>query len=114
MPSSPTPHQRKKQNMKRDEALNYVAYVVDDAGMGGRLEETQHHVVRAGLDLGCGHHKYSSRLVGWECGNEPIFVAVHSHLDVKVEDDEAESIAAEYLVEIGSFVAPLRCADYIL
>lgn len=108
--------------MTREDAIPYVAYVVDDAGCGRPLGADMHAAVRPGNrgrlltdtrtdpDSLC----YPSRLVGWQCGFEPLFVAVHSYLDVKVADDDAEDMAREYLEEIDWFAGEPRSADYIL
>lgn len=107
--------------MLRKDAIPYVSFVVDDAGCGRALGADQHAIVRSGnpdrridgpdTQPPC----YASRLVGWQCGFEPLFVAVHSYLDVRVTDDEAEEMATDYLQERGWFGddGP-RAADYIL
>lgn len=53
-------------------------------------------------------------LVGWQCGYEPLFVAVWSYLGGVVPEDEAEAIAADYLEEIGWFTDGPEPADYVL
>jgi hypothetical protein len=96
--------------MTREQAQPYVAYVVDDAGAGRKLGEDQHAIIRqSGAEF-----KHSSRLVGWQCGFEPLFVAVHSYLDVAIADDDAEEMAREYLAEIGWFSGEQTDADYII
>jgi len=100
--------------MKRADAIPYVSFVVDDAGCGRELNADRHAIVRPGnphkrLDQteygpeGQSWHCYPSVLVGWQCGFEPLFVAVHSYLDVQLEDQEAADMAREYLEEIGWF-----------
>lgn len=84
--------------MRRTDAEDYVSFVVDDAGAGRELYRDNHAIVRDGTE-----HKYPSVLVGWQRGFEPLFVAVHSYLDVHLEDDEAEEMAREYLTERGWF-----------
>jgi hypothetical protein len=69
--------------MKRKDALEYVSYAVDDA-----LSERDP-----------GEAPKNARLVGWQCGFEPLFVAVWSYLNVKLDDDEAENLAKDLLVE---------------
>lgn len=55
-------------------------------------------------------------LIGWQCGFEPLFVAVGSYLpNCYVGADEAEELAADYLTERDWFGegAPARDADYV-
>lgn len=86
--------------MTRNQALPYVSYVLDDA-----LSDA--HTITDILP--------NARLVGWQCGFEPLFVAVQSYLpDVRLDDDEAEEIAADYLTEIGWFVDNPTPADYVI
>jgi hypothetical protein len=73
--------------MTRDDALPYVGYCVDDALTERRLDE-----MPADPRL--------VRLVGWQCGFEPLFVAVWSYLpDTALDPAEAEEIAADLLLE---------------
>jgi hypothetical protein len=76
----------------RAEALSYVIAALDDALS-----------VRSERDAAIPAH---ARLVGWQCGFEPAFVAVWSYLDVQLDDDEAADIAKDYLNEIGWFSNP--------
>ena len=95
--------------MTREQALPYVSFVVDDAGSGRELGADMHATTRES------GHKYRSVLVGWQCGFEPLFVAVHSYLDVELSDDEAEDIARDYLVERRWFAdEQSTAADYII
>jgi len=96
--------------MNRDKATPYVSYVVDDAGSGREINDDPHAIVR---EPG-GQFTYGSVLVGWQCGFEPLFVAVHSYLDVALGDDEAEEMARDYLAELGWFSDEPRDADYII
>lgn len=41
------------------------------------------------------------RFVAYQCGFEPMVVAVWSYLGIMLEEDEAEEIASDYLREIG-------------
>lgn len=96
-----------------DDLLPYVAYVVDDAGAGRKPGDDPHAIVR---EAG-GQFKYASRLIAYQCGFEPLVVAVHSYLDVFIDDEEAEEMAGDYLEEIGWFNykhSPRRDADYIV
>lgn len=83
--------------MSRDEVIPLVCCVVDDAGCGRRLGQDIHAIVRE-----VGKFKYASRVVYWgEPGDEPLAIAVHSYLDVWLNDNEAIQLAIEYLNEIG-------------
>lgn len=91
--------------MNRTQALPYVGHAVDNA-LSPRNERGE--AIPA-----------TARLVGWQCGFEPMFVAVWSYLDrpgdmIKMDRDEAEEIAKDYLEEIGWFGEDgPREADYI-
>lgn len=84
----------------RNQALPYVSYYVDDA-----LNE------RHSIDMPA-----NARLVGWQCGFEPLFVAVWSYLDVELSADEAEEIATDLLQEKHWFTDNDNppAADYVL
>ena len=99
--------------MKRSDAIPYVSFVVDDAGSGRELNSDPDAVIRAGSTKhASGCTKYPSVLVGWQCGFEPLFVAVHSYLDVQLDDDEAEEMARDYLTERGWFGCDgTHCSD---
>ena len=85
--------------MKRQVALRYVSFVLDDA---------------------LGEHPTSeilpnATLVGWQCGFEPLFVAVQSYLpDVKVDAGDAADIAMDFLAERGWFSDEPTEPDYII
>lgn len=109
--------------MKRSDAMACVSFVVDDSGNGRELGADQYAVVREGnpskrLDDPTAAPCYPSVLVGWQCGFEPLFVAVHSYLDVKLTDYEAEELAVDYLEERGWFgpdhIQGDHDADYII
>ena len=96
--------------MTREQAIPYVSFVVDTALNGRKLGADQYAKVYP-----------QSRLIGWQCGFEPLFVAVHSYifderntapLDTVAADDAAD-IAEEYLREIG-WLKSARSPDYIL
>jgi hypothetical protein len=89
----------KANTMSRSDALKYVSYVVDDALSILPLSK---------LD------KKNAVLVGWQCGFEPLFVAVQSYLNVKITEDEAEDIARDLLEEKKWFSKEPKDADYIL
>ena len=85
--------------MKREDAIPYISRYVDDA-----LSE------REAKDMPAG-----ARLVGWQCGFEPMFVAVWSYLPgVEVDDDSAMEIATELLVEKGWFPDEPTEPDYLI
>lgn len=84
--------------MNKTQAMPYVAVALDDA--------LAVRDVSAIPD--------NARLVGWQCGFEPMFVAVFSYLGVKLDDAEAENIATDYLREKAWFSGEPTAADYIL
>lgn len=85
--------------MNRTSAIPYVSCVIDDA-------------------LSVSHDTSNltdCTLVGWQCGFEPMFVAVRSYLPgCAVDESEAEEIATDYLEEKDWFSGEPREADYIL
>jgi hypothetical protein len=84
---------------QREQALPYVSFCIDDAMSERAIEDMP----------------ANARLVGWQCGFEPLFVAIWSYLDVRIDDAEAEELAACYLLERKWFAAgEARPADYIL
>lgn len=83
--------------MRRADALPFVSLAVDDALSPRDPRDAP----------------TNARLVGWQCGFEPLFVAVWSYLDVELDDDEAEEIATDYLRERHWFTDD-RPADYII
>jgi len=96
--------------IQREDAIDFVAYVVDDAGAARPLGDDQHAIVRE-TD---GEFEYPSVLVGWQCGFEPLFVAVHSYLDVELDDDEAIELATDYLIECEWFSDGPTEPDHII
>jgi hypothetical protein len=86
--------------MTREQALPYVGYCLDDA-----LSE------RDRKDM-----PDNARLVGWQCGFEPMFVAVWSFSDggPRLNRDDAEEIARDFLIECGWFDGEPKEADYVL
>ncbi len=91
--------------MNRADAMQYISFGVDDAGHGYNVNDARRAAPYA-------------RLVGWQCGFEPLFVAVWSYLpDVRLDDDEAEELARTLLEErcwFGIDAEDSRDADYIL
>jgi hypothetical protein len=87
--------------MTRNEALPYVSFALDDA-----------LAVRTGEPI-----PEHARLIGWQCGFEPLFVAVWSYIPgVRLDDDEAEDIARDYLIERQWFADSDEppYADYVI
>lgn len=84
--------------MTREQALPYVSYCVDDALSERRVDEMP----------------AKARLVGWQCGFEPLFVAVWSYLDVAIGDDEAAELATDLLAEKKWFAGEPTEPDYII
>lgn len=89
--------------MTRDDAIPYVSFVVDDSLNGREIGADQHATIRA-----------DSRLIGWQCGFEPLFVAVHSYLSVRLDDDEAIELATDYLEERGWFADGPTEPDHVI
>jgi hypothetical protein len=85
--------------MTREMALPYISFCVDDA-----LAE------RSLADM-----PPNARLVGWQCGFEPLFVAVWSYLDSEPLDAiDAEELATDLLVERNWFADEPTPADYVI
>lgn len=84
--------------MTRNEALPYIAYAVDDTLATRDVEDMPDN----------------ARLVGWQCGFEPMFVAVWSYLGVRLSEDEAVEIATDLLVERGWFAGEACEPDCVL
>jgi hypothetical protein len=90
-----------KPAMTREQAWPYASYFVDSA-----LAECRD------FDM---PHMNSVRLVGWQCGFEPLFVAVWSaYGGVRLDDDDAIEIATDLLVEKKWFADEPTSPDYIL
>jgi hypothetical protein len=56
----------------------------------------------------------NARLVGWQCGTEPMFIAVWSYLGVRLDDNEAAEFAKDYLAEKKWFSEEATEPDFIL
>ena len=106
--------------MTRSEAANLVRHVVDDTLCGRKLGADMHAIVREishGSDPTMWEFRYGSVLVGWRSDSDCVFVAVHSYLDVRLDDCEAEEIARDYLLEFELFPADIlreNSADWII
>ncbi len=87
-------------NINRKAAMAYCSFAVDDSGNPRRLDEIP----------------TTARLVGWQCGFEPLFVAVWSYLPgITLDESDAEELATDLLRERGWFGdAGERDADYII
>jgi len=85
--------------MNRIAALPYISFCVDDA-----LSE------RSVSDMPA-----NARLVGWQCGFEPLFVAVWSYLDCRLDANEAIELATDLLAEKRWFADDeTREPDYVI
>ena len=84
--------------MNRNQALPFVSFGVDDTGSIRTASEAP----------------ANARLVGWQCGFEPVFVAVWSYLDVRIDDDEAIELATDALEERQWFADGPSEPDYVL
>lgn len=56
----------------------------------------------------------NARLIGWQCGNEPMFVAVWCYLGTRLDDDEAIELVVDYLCDKKWFSGPPTQPDYVL
>ena len=84
--------------MNRNQALPFVSFGVDDALSIRTASEAP----------------ANARLVGWQCGFEPVFIAVWSYLGVRIEDDEAIELATDALEERQWFADGPSEPDYVL
>lgn len=88
--------------MNRRQAIPHISFFVDDSGHGGLWADA--------VKPEC-----MCTLVGWQCGFEPLFVAVYSSLPGTVVDEQtAIDLATDYLRERGWFGAREVLADYVL
>lgn len=87
--------------MKKSEVLQYVSHCIDDCGAVRSISEIPDNAV----------------FVGWQCGFEPMFVAVWSGYSWQLDESEAEGLALDYLQEVNWFSDSSEVnhnADYIL
>jgi hypothetical protein len=84
--------------MLRKQALDYISYCVDDA-------LSERHIAEIPAN---------ARLVGWQCGFEPLFVAVWSYLGITLDAHDAADIAIDLLTEKHWFVGEPTEPDYII
>lgn len=84
--------------MNREQAIFYIGYCVDDA-MAERIV----------CDM-----PDNARLVGWQCGSEPMFVAVWSYLGGRLDDEEAVDLATDLLREKEWFTIAGSEPDYVI
>jgi hypothetical protein len=90
--------------MNRALALSYVARGVDDAAH-------DYDASAARAQAGFAH----ARLVGWQCGFEPMFIAVWSYTPgVRLNDDEAIDLAVDLLTERRWFAGEATQPDWVL
>ena len=91
-------HTRRSNIVRRKQALPYVALCIDDALSVRSIDDMPDN----------------ARLVGWQCGFEPMFVAVWSCLGVCLTNREAESLAVDLLQERKWFSGEPSNPDYII
>lgn len=85
--------------MKREDAIPYLrSEAVDNALAFRRVEDRPEN----------------ARFIGWQCGAEPMFVAVWSYLGDRLDDDEAIELVVDYLCEKGWFADGPTKPDYVL
>jgi hypothetical protein len=86
--------------LDRENAANYISFVADDAGAGWDISSREFidsPTFQSAKDLAANP---KVRLVGWQCGFEPLFVAVRSYLpDTNIDEEEAEELAINFLNE---------------
>lgn len=84
--------------MNRADALKHVGHQLDNTGCPRFLPEPPDHAV----------------LVGWQCGFEPMFVAVWSYLGGVLDSIEAVDLVTDYLDEIGWFSGGITEPDFVI
>jgi hypothetical protein len=87
----------------REQALKYVSHVIDEHG-----KKLPANV----------HDNKNSILVGWQCGFEPLYVAIQNEDGSPfpkgyISEGDAEDIAKEYLEKLGWFDGEPKDCDYI-
>ena len=93
--------------MTYEQAKPYVGFVVDDSGNGRMATiESDRHARQCA--------KYRPVLVGWQCGFDPMFVAVYSYLDVRLDDSKAIELVTDYLTELKWFNGEETEPDYVI
>jgi hypothetical protein len=92
------------ETMTREQLLPYVSYLIDDSLSALDISEVSEY------------NPDHCTLVGFQCGFEPMVVAVRSYLSEKRPDkNEAVELAVDYLEEIGWFSwNGNREPDYVL
>ena len=84
--------------MTREDAIQYISVCVDDALCERSMDERPDN----------------ARLIGWQCGFEPLFVAVWSYIGCRLGDDEAVELAQDILQERQWFAGEPTEPDFIL
>lgn len=85
--------------MNRARALPYVSLAVDDCMSERKVSEAPRNAI----------------LVGWQCGFEPLFVAVWSGISANALDtDDAVELATDLLVERHWFADGPTEPDYVI
>ena len=80
----------------RTNALEYVSFHVDDCLSPDSFVPDE-----------------KTKLVGYQCGFEPLVVAVRSGYGWKIDDEEAEELARDLLIENKWFSGEPKDADFI-
>jgi hypothetical protein len=87
--------------MKIKDAIKYIGHYVDDAGSSNEFDVNK--------------AEGPVTLVGWQCGTEPMFVAIKSYIGVRLSEDDSVELATDLLEEIGWFgESDVKDPDYIL
>jgi hypothetical protein len=84
--------------MDRKAALPYISFCLDDSLNVRELDNMPKN----------------ARLIGWQCGFEPLFVAVWSYMGFELDGDSAIDIATDYLRERKWFGDNEREPDYVI
>ena len=84
--------------MNRIDALKFVAVGVDNALCPREPSDAP----------------ANARLIGWQCGFEPMFVAAWSYLGGRLNDDEAVELATDLLVERKWFAGEPTAPDFVV
>lgn len=86
--------------MNRKDAEQYVSYAVDDNEIPRQVTELARHP--------------NAVLVGWQCGFEPLFVAVWNDFNLPIYQGDAIDIATRYLESIHWFAGEPTDPNYVI
>ena len=84
--------------MDRKAALPYISFCLDDSLNVRELDNMPKN----------------ARLIGWQCGFEPLFVAVWSYMGFELDESSAIDIATDYMRERKWFGDNEREPDYVI